>query len=271
VLVGAALVPVAAGALAATRFHEWWYAMVTYRGQADSIVTGSLSARAQMAWDSLPAAAKGLGLLAVVAAAGARWAPPIVLVWLGFAALAVVGGGNFHAHYYQQLVPPLGVLAGLGGARLVRARPPAWLAAAAAAAAATLALTVPLWFDSAHAQARAVFPDDGHLQTDGAVVGYVRAHTGPGDRIFVMWAAADIYYLADRNPAVRYMWFRNIQAIPGALGEARRALAGPDPPALVVAVNAPGSIDASGATARILARRYRLAATVAGVPIYAPR
>ena len=85
-----------------------------------------------------------------------------------------------------------------------------------------------------------------------------------------MWAAADIYYLADRDPAVRYMWFRNIQAIPGALGEARRALAGPDPPALVVVENLPGGMDQTGATGRILRTRYRRVAAVAGVPIYAP-
>jgi hypothetical protein len=48
-------------------------------------------------------------------------------------------------------------------------------------------------------------------------------------------------------------------------------LAGPSPPALVVGVNSPGSMDASGATARILQHNFRRVATVAGVPIYAPR
>jgi hypothetical protein len=132
-------------------------------------------------------------------------------------------------------------------------------------------VTVPLWFDSPAAQARNVFPSDPHLRTDAAVVRYIRAHTRPGQRIFVMWAAADLYYLADRDPSFRYMWFRNIQAIPGALGQARRMLAGPRPPALVIGINSPGSMDPSGATARILQRRYRQVATVAGVPIYAPR
>jgi hypothetical protein len=145
------------------------------------------------------------------------------------------------------------------------------IAVIAVALAATAAVTVPLWFDSGDAQARTIFPDDPHLRTDAAVVRYVRAHTRPGQRIFVMWAAADIYYLADRDPSFRYMWFRNIQAIPGALDHARRMLRGPRPPALVVEINSPGSMDASGATAAILARNYRLAATVAGVPIYAPR
>jgi hypothetical protein len=271
VLVGCALVPVAAGAAAAASLSDWWYALVTYRGQADSIVTGSLSARLDMARDSLPAALKALGPMALVALPGVRRWPLLARLWVVVAAVAVIGGGNFHAHYYQQLVPPLGVLAGVGVAAMWEARPRAWIAACAAAAAVSLAFTAPLWFDSPAAQARAVLPNDPHLLSDGAVVRYVRAHTRPGQRIFVLWAAADIYYLADRDPAVRYMWYRNIQAIPGGLGEARRALAGPNPPALVVVVNLPAGIDRTGATGRILQERYHRVAVVSGVPVYAPR
>jgi 4-amino-4-deoxy-L-arabinose transferase-like glycosyltransferase len=278
-LVAAAFVPVIVAAATAPSFHDWWYAMVTYRDQADSILTGSVHARLDQAWHSAGAAARGLGVLALLAVAGWRRWPLLGVLWLVFACLGVVGGGNFHNHYYQQLVPPLALLAGIGGAGLLRARAN-WrtarmsiglMAVIAVALVATVAVTAPLWFDSGDAQARAVFPDDPHLRTDAAVVRYVRAHTRPGQRIFVMWAAADIYYLSGRDPSLRYMWFRNIQAIPGALGQARRMLAGPHPPALVVAINSPGSMDASGQTQAILNSRYRVAATVEGVPIYAPR
>ena len=270
-LAGAAFVPVVAAALSAPSFHDWWYAMVTYRDQADSIVTGSLHERFSQLRSSLPAAERGLGVLVLLAVLAWRRPPLLPALWLGFALLGVLGGGNFHDHYYQQLVPPLGLLAGIGGADILRRRRAYAAGAVAAAVAATIAGTVPLWFDSPAAQAQAIFPSDPHLQTDAAVIRYVDAHTRPGQRIFVMWAAADIYYLADRDPSFRYMWFRNIQAIPGALAQARRMLAGPRPPALVDRVNSPGSMDASGATAAIIARDYRLAATVAGVPIYVPR
>jgi Dolichyl-phosphate-mannose-protein mannosyltransferase len=271
VLVGSALVPVAVGAALAASLSDWWYALVTYRGQADSILTGSLSARLDMARDSLGPALKALGPMLVLALPGLRRSPLLARLWVGVAFLGVIGGGNFHAHYYQQLVPPLGLLAGIGAAAVWERRALVWAAAGAAAAAVSLGFTAPLWLDSADAQARAVFPNDPHLLNDGAVVRYVRAHTRPGQRIFVLWAAADVYYLADRDPAVRYMWYRNIQAIPGALDEARRALRSSDPPALVVAENLPGGIDTTGATSRILDQRYRRVATVAGVPIYAPR
>jgi Dolichyl-phosphate-mannose-protein mannosyltransferase len=271
VLVAGAFVPVVVAALSAPNFHDWWYAMVTYRDQADSIVTGSLSARLDIAWHSLEAAARGLGVLALVAVMGWRRWPLLGVLWLVFATLGVIGGGNFHNHYYQQMAPPLALLAGIGGAELWRRRSVPAIAVCAAAVVATGVVTVPLWFGSPNAQARSLFPGDPHLRTDAAVVRYIRAHTDPHQRIFVMWAAADIYYLADRDPSLRYMWFRNIQAIPGALGQARRMLAGPQPPALVIGINSPASMDPSGRVAAILARRYRLAATVAGVPIYAPR
>jgi 4-amino-4-deoxy-L-arabinose transferase-like glycosyltransferase len=270
-LVAAAFVPVIVAAATAQSFHDWWYAMVTYRDQADSILTGSFHTRLHQARVSLPAAERGLGVLVLLALAGWRRWPRLGLLWLGFATLAVVGGGNFHNHYYQQVVPPLALLAGIGGAELWRRRNVAWAGVVAVALAATVYVTAPLWFDSPNAQARAIFPDDPHLQTDAAVVRYVRAHTRPGRRIFVMWAAADLYYLSGRDPSFRYMWFRNIQAIPGALGEARRMLAGPRPPALVVGINSPASMDPSGRTQRILDTRFRRVAMVAGVPIYAPR
>jgi hypothetical protein len=262
---------VAAGAAASASVSDWWYALVTYRGQADSIVTGSVSARLDMARDSLPAALKALGPMLVFALPGIRRSPLLIRLWAAVAALGVIGGGNFHAHYYQQLVPPLGILAGIGAAAIWETRSRVWAGAAAAAAAVALGFTAPLWVDSSAAQARAVFPNDPHLLSDGAVVRYVRAHTRPGQRIFVLWAAADIYYLADRDPAVRYMWYRNIQAIPGALDEARAALRSSDPPALVIIENLPAGIDRSGETGRILDGRYRRVAIVSGVPVYAPR
>jgi 4-amino-4-deoxy-L-arabinose transferase-like glycosyltransferase len=271
VIVLTALLPVAVAVLSAPSASDWWYAMVTYRGQGDSIVSGSPGDRLSQFWDTLPEVARSLSALAALAAVGWRRSPLMARLWLGAAALGVLGGGNFHAHYYVQLAPPLALLAGIGAARLLERR-----AGLAAGVCAGLALwgvvaVAPLWFDSPRAQAAAVFPADDHLQHDAAVVDYVRAHSRPGDRIFVMWAAANVYYLADRDPAVPYMWFRNIQAVPGALDDVHAALAAADRPLLVVAEQGPGSLDASGETARLLESGYRLAATVSGVPIYRRR
>jgi 4-amino-4-deoxy-L-arabinose transferase-like glycosyltransferase len=269
-VVAAAAAPVLAGALAAVSLHRWWFAVVGYRGSGDSLVTGSFVHRVDLLAQSLPGAAKGLGLLVLLAALGWRGSPLLVRLWLGAAVLGVLGGGNFHFHYYLQLVPPLAILAGAGVERLVRRRLALPALACGAVAVATVAVTVPLWFESSNAQAHAVWPKDPHLVHDRAVARYIAAHTLPGQKVLVLWAAADVYYLADRAPVIPYMWRRNIEAIPGVLDRARLALA-ERRPALVALVQSPGSLDRSGRTAAILAGEYRRVAVVSGVPIYRRR
>lgn len=262
-----AAAPLVACALLAPDLGSWWHAVVAYRGQGDSLLTGSFAHRLDLLWASLPAALKGLGVLVLLAAAGWRRAPLLARLWLAGALLGVLGGGNFHPHYYLQLVPPLAVLGGFGATRLLHSR--ALALAAAAALAATVAVTVPLWLDSPTAQARAIWPHDPHLQHDAAVADYVRARTRPGDRVLVLWGAADVYYLADRAPATPYLWERNVETIPGALDDVRAALAA-GRPRLVVLAQPVAKVDATGATARLLRSRYHVVARADGVPILAP-
>ena len=270
VIVAGGAAPVLVGALAAVSFHPWWFAVVSYRGSGDSLVTGSVAHRLDLFVDSLPAVLEGIGLLALLAVVGWRGSPLLARLWLGAAALGVLGGGNFHFHYYLQLVPPLAILAGVGVEKLVERR--AWKTALAfgAVAVATVVVTVPLWFDGPTAQAKAIWPDDVHLRHDAAVVRYLDTHTRPGEKVFVLWAAANVYYLADRAPVIPYMWRRNIEAIPGVLDRLRGDLAA-GRPALVAVVQSPDGLDRSGKTAAILASRYRRVAVVDSVPIYRPR
>jgi 4-amino-4-deoxy-L-arabinose transferase-like glycosyltransferase len=270
ILVLAALVPVAIGWLAAPHAGEWWDAVVAYRAEGDSLLTGSRVHRLGLFWDSAPAAAKGLGVLALLAALGWRSTPLLVRLWVGAAAVGVLGGGNFHPHYYVQLAAPLSIAAAVGVRRLLVERLRVATAVCVAAAVVTVVLTVPLWFADGSAQARAIWPKDRHLLRSERVAAYVRAHTRPGDRIYVVWAGADVYYLADRRPALRYMWYRNVERIDGALASARRMLAD-GRPALVVVAQQPGAIDRSGRTAEILRERYRVVARVQGVRILARR
>jgi 4-amino-4-deoxy-L-arabinose transferase-like glycosyltransferase len=269
ILILSALVPVALGAVTAPHFDDWWSAVVAYRAQGDSLLTGSPGHRLQLLLSSLPAAAKALALLGLLAAAGWRRSPLLARLWLAAALVGVLGGGNFHPHYYLQLVPPLSLLAGIGLRRLLVRPERALVAACCAAAAATVGLTAPLWFASGAAQARTIWPHDPHLVDNGELAAYVRAHTGPGQRILVIWAAADIYGLADRPPAEPFLWYRNIQALPKARGAVRRALIAREP-VLVLEVQRPDAIDRSGATSRILRRNYRLVIRVDGTPILRP-
>jgi hypothetical protein len=267
VLVAGALVPVAIAAASAARLSAWLYAVVGYRFDGDSLLTGSLSGRAHEFWLSLPPAGKALGLLALLAAVGWRRSPLLARIWLGAAVLGAIAGGNFHPHYYIQLVPPLSLLAAVGVRTLWLSAPRPAIAAAGAAAAATLALALPVAWATPNEQAKTIWPADPHLVHDAALARYVRAHTLPSERVLAVWADADLYYLADRRPAVRYLWSRNIASIPGALEAVRHALV-TRRAELVVVVQPPAKLDPSGRTAALLRREYRRVARAGGASIY---
>ena len=108
------------------------------------------------------------------------------------------------------------------------------------------------------------------LVQDAALARYVRAHTRPHQRVLAVWADADLYYLADRRPAVRYLWSQNVASIPGALNAVHRALA-TQSATLVLVVQPPGKLDPSGRTAALLQAKYRRVARVGGTSVYRSR
>ena len=266
-LVASALLPVALAAASAARASDWLYAVVGYRFHGDSLFTGTAAGRLHELWVSLPPAAKGLGLLALLAVIGWRRSPPLARIWLGAALVGVLGGGNFHPHYYVQLVPPLSVLAAFGLRTLWLSAPRPTLAAAAAGSAATLALALPVAWASSTEQARTIWPQDPHLVNDAALARYVRTHTGVRQRVLAVWADAGLYYLANRRPAVRYLWSRNIASVPGALDAVHRALT-TRRAVLVLVVQPLTKLDPSGRTASLLRLDYRRVARVAGIAVY---
>jgi Dolichyl-phosphate-mannose-protein mannosyltransferase len=270
ILIAAALVPVAAAAVSAARLNDWLYAVVGYRFHGDSLVTGSVGARFHQLWMSLPPAAKALGLLALLAAIGWRRAPDLARIWLGAACFGVLGGGNFHPHYYLQLVPPLAVLGAVGVRTLWYSWARPGLGVAFAGAAASLALALPVALASPAKQAKEIWPHDPHLVHDGALADYVRTHTQPHQRVLALWADADLYYLADRTPAIRFLWARNVASVPGALAGVHWVLANRRA-ALVLVVQPLRKLDPTGGTARLLRRDYYRVATVRGVGVYRSR
>jgi hypothetical protein len=263
-----AAIPVVAGALLSGAPADWWGAVAGYRAQGDSLLTGSVGHRVDLFLGTTPEALKGLGAMLALAVVGWRDAPLVPKLWLGAAALGVLGGGNFHAHYYIQLAPPLSLLGAFGVVAIARRAPRLVAPTLFAVAAIVLVLTIPVAIETPGAQARSIWPADPHLTADEAVARWVRAHSRPRDSVQVLWGAASIYYLADRDPSLRYMWRRPIESVPGALEELRRLLARSEPALVVLAQDAEVG-DPSGRTALILRARYRLAAVASGIPILA--
>jgi len=259
-----ALAPIMAGIILSGAPGAWYGDVIAYGFHA-SAVASSVSTRVGLLAKSLWPAAEALGLLALLTSLSWKSAPPLVRCWAVTSMLGVVVGGNFHTHYYLQLVVPLALAAAF--VRVNSFRP---LAVTAAAAAATVAFAIPLWGDTDAAQARAIWPHDPHLRSDAAVARFVDQHSRSSQRIYVMWADADLYYLAQRAPAYPYLWLRNLQTIRGAVAGARQMLDRQS--AVIVVVEEPPSLlDRSGATAAALHDNYRLVSRIDGIGVYARR
>jgi hypothetical protein len=110
----------------------------------------------------------------------------IVVVWLAASALAVVAGFRFLGHYYQQLVAPLCVLAGVGVDRVSRRTLTAHLGVAGVAA--TVAVVI----------ASAFGPQPMEMTQLRAVI---EAHTEEGEPILVWGDAPEIYLKTERSVA----------------------------------------------------------------------
>jgi Dolichyl-phosphate-mannose-protein mannosyltransferase len=119
----------------------------------------------------------------------------IVFVWLLVSVLAVAAGLRFRLHYYQQALPPLCVLAGIGSdAVRQRARTIAIAATAVVAAVAVGAAFIP--------------PAAPTPQRLNRIVQFIDAHTGPDDPILVWGAVPEIYWRSDRPVAGRFVHHR---------------------------------------------------------------
>jgi Dolichyl-phosphate-mannose-protein mannosyltransferase len=115
----------------------------------------------------------------------------IVLVWLGVSVLAAAAGFRFRLHYYQQALPPLCVLAGIGS-DAVRPR----LRVLAVAATAVIA---------AVAVGAALSPAAPKPQKLHPLVSFIDARTVPDDPILVWGTIPEIYWRADRPVAGRFV------------------------------------------------------------------
>ena len=177
--------------------------------------------------------------------------------------MAVIGGPFAHPHYWVQVVAPLAALAGLAIAAAGERTAVGLLA---------VALVVPLGLQTLLAtrtparQASSVITDP-RLLANGEVSAWLRAHSGPDDRVYAFVASADLYLLSDRLTGYPYLWQANVEHIPGALELLTGYLSGPAAPRFVVVYEQPATIDPSGTLGRVLAQHYLPSAHVGGYAV----
>ena len=83
----------------------------------------------------------------------------------------------------------------------------------------------------------------------------------------MLWANAAIYWYADRIPATRYLWYRNIERIPGGRQHVVDAFVGDTPPKIAVGYQPVEALDIDGEIQSVLDQRYT-AIEVDGQPVW---
>ncbi|WP_370112154.1 ArnT family glycosyltransferase [Streptacidiphilus sp. MAP12-33] len=192
-------------------------------------------------------------------------------LWLGGSAVGVAVGFHFFGHYYLQLVPPLALLC---ASALHRAGSPRWTRAALAWTAVAAAVFVTLGLTVSTQPVRRV----------QAVARAVDANSTPDQSVLVWGMHPEIYWLADRAPASRYLTAGLLTNFAGGRDgkgvSVQRAVAGSwatferemrdHPPALVVddSQGAPYAPAAVPPIRDLLAARYERIGAVGGAVLY---
>lgn len=240
------------------------YALAGFRVDGLGALAGSADGLLGRLTDRLvvPAVASGLLLVWVCSPFGMRrlrqrrLVQITVAAWAAGAAAGILLGGSYWPHYLIEAIPVSAVTAALA---LAAASPRKLrLAAAALAAVAASAVTIGPTVSQAADHEKAT-----------AIGEYVAARAHRQDTVYVRYSQPNIlYYSGLRNP-YPYNWSLMLRAIPDAQRRLRRLLEGPRAPTWVVAWERASAydLDASGATARLLRRRYRAVAVVCGVRV----
>ena len=206
--------------------------------------------------------------------ATARRGRDLLWLWLAGSLAGGMLGGGWYPHYFQQFLPPVAVAAGIGLVAVARrpARPVTLglqALAVASLAALALALAPALRPDAAPQELIRNYPPS--LAAGEAIAAYLRERTEPGERIYVAYQQPNLYYLAERRPAARWLYFRELKWTPGAFAEQVALLADPGTaPRYVVGAQAFDAfgLDPDGALRAVVARDYTLETTIAGVPLF---
>ena len=210
------------------------------------------------AWESGLILAMAGALVGLVQLRGDRVLLLTFGAWLAAAAVGVLGGGSYFAHYLIGLVPVSCV-----AASVALARAPLPISFAALVAFATLALGATKegveYLNSRTPHGREL-----------AVGRYVREHARPGDTQYVMYARPNVVYYAGLRHPYPWLWSLMVRVRPDARPQLQRHLSSGRRPTWLVGWHAPDrwELDPDGELERALARGYRQAAIVCGFPVY---
>jgi hypothetical protein len=180
----------------------------------------SLSARLQNLTRTLAVLQRSQGIAWVLALVGfvflvrgGRYRSALYLGgWAFFSAVGVSASGQFFPHYFQQLLPPIAIAAGVAVKEIYDApewgRVPSWIrktVMGGIAFAPPAAIAVSFWLMSPTAAVRQIFPGN-NFDMMPAVAQEIASVTAPDDTVFIFGAEPEILFYAQRRSASRYIY-----------------------------------------------------------------
>lgn len=202
-----------------------------------------------------------------------------LLGWVVAAFGGVAMGGNWFPHYYLPLLAPLAVAVARSIARLVPSKAATMEGQRSALARfAGGALIVVLAIISIINATTAIFTPALTFATTTArseqVAAYLRVRTVPDDTIYVTYQWPSVYQLAERKPATRWLYYRELQRTPGAFAEQVARISDPrTAPRYIIAAQPfdEFGLDSAGTFRAAIEQFYILETTIQEIPIYRHR
>ena len=150
------------------------------------------------------------GLIALIVAGKGKWLA-FLAGWLFTSMVGVSASGYFFPHYFQQLLPPLALIAVFGAQWLSEFRP--WRSSRIAGALLSLLLAVlplktlwPFWFSYTPAEAvRKIYPGNFFAEMPEFAARIAQV-TSSEQRVFVFGAEPELLFYAQRVSATRYIF-----------------------------------------------------------------
>jgi len=218
---------------------NYFFCVVGYRLMKDSLATRGVSFHAEHLYRGLQDVVPGIGLLIGIAAwviiqqyraknTQAIWVP---LLWIATSIAGIAMGGNWYRHYFLQIVGPLAVVCAYGLVTVFRQIPamkrPAFVFSSAVVFAAAIAISFSvLLIRDQRALSLALFHFD-QYRYDAEIVDYLKLHSNPEDKMFVMYMDPEIIYLSGKQSAFPHLFEKEFDRIPDVDGKLVKVLTDP--------------------------------------------
>ena len=196
----------------------------------------------------------------------------LLRLWFLGCGLGISLGGDWWTHYLIQAAAPFAIWLGVTlprTARTLRRADRVFLGLA------TFGLLIAPYWVVTHGSGEAIaveLYDHPGYPVQEEVATYLREHTAPGDKIYVAFDQAALYYLSDRASAYRHLYDQELRAVPDAYSDIVALIHSPDRPVYIVGTRQTGPFpDDSRTFWREVGQFYDLETMIDGVPIYRAR